>query len=296
MRSCIIAFLVLNMLVSCGKKEEKEQAQQPVAIKKNKIVKVVTKRVQKVSVTETKKAYGYAVPFKSVDVFSKVNGVVLKKFRELGETVNAGDVLAVVRQDIPGMEFADHEVKANLSGTIFKDFTEEGATVTVQKPLFNLARLDPILAEIKIPEEWLTRINFEQPINVNLEAFPTQTFQARLYRLLPQNDSKSRSAIARLKISNPNLKIKAGMFVTAEFKFSRHDALVIPVDALVRSGLEYYVFKVQNNVVHKQLVQPGEIFGRNQEILNGLQANESVVVFGQNLLEDGVQVEVEEVQ
>ncbi len=296
MRLCILTVLVLTLFfVGCGKKKQS----QPSATEdqtSEAVVKVVVTQVQKHDVAERREAYGHTIPFKQIEMYSKVNGLVLKKTHQLAEQVQKGDLLAVVRQDIPGMEFADHQVKANLSGVILKDFTEVGATVTISQPLFTIAQINPLLAEIKVPEEWLARIPQNRPVRLFFESWPNRPIQAKIFRILPQNDLKTRSAILQLKIPNEQGQIKVNTFVKAQFEFERHSAITIPVDALVRSGLEYFVFKVENNVVHKQLVEPGNIMDGSIEIVKGLSAGETVVVFGQNLLDDGVKVEVEEIQ
>lgn len=292
MRKRMIFVLILSLLFACQKKTETTKTD----VQQAKLPRVVVSQVKKENVSESVQVYGQTKPFKAIDVFSKVNGLVLKKFHELGQTVKKGDVLAVVRQDIPGMEFADHEVKANMDGLILQDFVEPGATVTVQKPLFRLAQMNPVLIEVKIPEEWQPSLNLKQPVSVQFRALPGQKFKAAVYRVLPQQDVQTHSLVVQLTLPNPQLKLKTNMFVTAQFKFAERQALTIPVDALVRTGLEYFVFTVENGVAHKQLVQVGQVFDNHIEVKQGLRQGQSVVVFGQNLLDEGVKVEAKEQQ
>lgn len=284
-------FILSLLLLSCQKKNDNVNQ---INTQPKQLPKVVVTTVKKEVVRQTEKAYGQTKPFKSIDVFSKVNGLVINKNFELGQIVKSGEVLAVVRQDIPGMEFADHEITAPISGLIFQNFIEQGATVTVQKPAFSLAQMNPILIEVRVPEEWQTRLNLKQKPTVQFTALGDQKFKASIYRVLPQQDAQTHSLIIQLKLQNPNLQFKSNMFASVEFSFAERTALTIPTDALIRSGLEYFVFTVENGQAQKQFLQVGQIFDERIEVLSGLKEGQKVVVFGQNLLDDGVKVEVEE--
>ncbi len=291
MRRPIFMIILPLLLFACQKKNDSvsqintETKQPP---------KVVVTAVKKETVRQIEKVYGQTKPFKTIDVFSKVNGLVIRKNFELGQSVKAGDVLAVVRQDIPGMEFADHEITAPISGLIFQDFVEQGATLTVQRPAFSLAQLNPILVEVRLPEEWQSRLNLRQQPTVQFAALGEQKFKASIFRILPQHDVQTRSLIVQLKLANPDMKLKSNMFATVEFTFAEQTALTIPTDALIRSGLEYFVFTVKDGLAHKQFLRVGQIFNDRIEVLSGLSEGQKVVVFGQNLLDDGVKVEAEE--
>ncbi len=294
MRPWVIFIISVTLLMSCTHQTESSGAK---AGKQERIhPKVIVTSVKSEIIQETKTVYGQTRPFKAVDVFSKVNGLVIRKKHQIGDHVQKGQVLAVVRQDIPGMEFADHEVKATMNGTIVQDFCEKGQTVTVQKPLFQLAQIDPILIEVKIPEEWLSHINLKKAVKITFESLPQKQFLAQIYRVLPQLDSRSRSAIVQLTMPNPKHDFAIGMFAQAMLTGTKRNVLSIPVDALVRSGLEYFVFTIEQNVAHKQLIQPGEIFDERLEVVKGLSEGMQIVVFGQNLLNDGMKVEVEKIQ
>jgi len=291
MRLLISIFFLSLLLLCCQKKNDSVNQ---VNTETKQLPKVIVTTVKKEVVRQKEKAYGQTKPFKTIDVFSKVKGLVIKKDFELGQIVKSGDVLAVVRQDIPGMEFADYELAAPINGLVFQDFIEQGATVTVQRPAFSLAQLNPILIEVRVPEEWQTHLNLKQQPTVRFTALEGQQFTASFYHILPQHYLQTHSLIVQLKLENPNLQLKSNMFATVDFTFIERTALTIPTDALIRSGLEYFVFTVENNQAQKQFLQVGQIFAKRIEVVSGLNEGQKVVVFGQNLLDDGVSVEVEE--
>ncbi|NOX87538.1 MAG: efflux RND transporter periplasmic adaptor subunit [Calditrichaeota bacterium] len=282
------------VLSGCGSQGGEKQIDVPKSEVNIVKVKVANASVKKIA--DTREAYGEVKPLKTVDIFSKVNGLVVNKLHRTGDAVKKDDVLAIVRQDIPGMEFAEHKVLATIDGVIIRDAVEEGSTVTVKTPLFSVARLNPVLVEVKAPEEWGTKIKTGTEVNIKLEAFKSKSFTGKVFELLPALDPASRSFVVRIKVKNPQNSLKPGMFARAEFPLGTHQALTIPVDGLIRFGLEYYVFVIKDGIANKRLVQPGRIFGSESEIIKGLSPGEKVVVFGQNLLDEGSQVEVEEVR
>ncbi len=295
MRITILSVVIISIFLTfCSKRDTATTEKKSQTVKqaiKVKVIKTVSKKrpVKKV-------VYGETRAFKTVDIFSKVNGVVVSKRHKLGDRVPVDAVLAVVRQDIPGMEFADYQVKSTVPGTVVADFVETGSTVTVSKPLMQVAQLDPIVVEANVPEEWSAAVKIGGEVSVRLDALPGKTLTGKVFEILPEVNAKTRSLPVRVKVQNTSNRLLPGMFARVTFNLGAQKVITVPVDAVMRNGLEYFVFVVKNGVAQKRAIKPGELFAENIVVESGLAENEQVVVFGQNLLDEGIHVEVEEVQ
>jgi len=100
--------------------------------------------------------------------------------------------------------------------------------------------------------------------------------------------SDKKSVEIRIRVANPNLKIKVGMEGIAEIGVANktHDALLVPTDALLRQGDKKFVYVIDGNVAAKQEVTTGGFFEGMVEIKTGVKANEQVVTRGGSSLKE----------
>ncbi|MBF0408991.1 MAG: efflux RND transporter periplasmic adaptor subunit [Candidatus Riflebacteria bacterium] len=108
-------------------------------------------------------------------------------------------------------------LSAPFSGLISQRHADEGAYVTTSIPVFTIVENDPIIAAIDVPENFSSC--FKQGLSAELKvfAFPGETYQGRVIRIAPVIDPKNRTLRVELAVTNKDLKLKPGMFVTARF-------------------------------------------------------------------------------
>jgi membrane fusion protein, copper/silver efflux system len=112
------------------------------------------------------------------------------------------------------------------------------------------------------------------------------SLRATVAEALPRFDGGSRTVKIRLGVANPELALRPEMFVNLEFPVSLPEALTIPSDAIVESGLRKTVFVSQGGgVFEPRAVETGWRFGGRVQILHGLSAGDSIVVSGTFLLD-----------
>lgn len=291
MKNVVLMFL-LSVIIWFGcRSESGDQTAQ--TAKETRLV-VRTAPVQSEEITRDYTLFGEAQAFKEVDVFPRISGIAQSKAVGLGTRVEKGQLLATVKQDIPGMEFALYQIESPMFGVLTMDALEVGATVSPQRAVFRVSQQHPLAVQLNIPETLVNRIRIGQKLQVKFEAFPQKTFNGDIYEISPFLNQSTRSLAVRVKIDNPESILKPGMFAKAFLNLDRHQGLTIPLDALVRSGARRYVFIVQDGVAQKIPVQTGVIFDNRIEITSGLSEGDRIVVFGQSLLDDGMHVQEEE--
>jgi len=111
--------------------------------------------------------------------------------------------------------------------------------------------------------------------------------------LYPHVDERTRTLQAEAIVSNTGHFLKPGLFVRATiYTGDPHEAVVVPMTALVYDNLAVSLFVVEGDVAHVRTVKTGNKYGEDIEIIGGLKKNEQVVVVGQNNLAEGVKVSV----
>ncbi len=83
------------------------------------------------------------------------------------------------------------------------------------------------------------------------------------------------------------------MFGRFNIAYEKHaDALLIPAAALLEEDSETVVYVVNDGSASRRAIEIGIQSDGFVEVLNGLDANEQIVVTGQNGLRDGAKVQV----
>jgi hypothetical protein len=106
-----------------------------------------------------------------------------------------------------------------------------------------------------------------------------------------QNSLKSELSVY-LKISNPNLTLKPGIFTHTRLQNKRW-ALVIPKTALIHPADPTTVFVVDPDfIVRKRLIEVGVSMDGLIEVVRGIQEGEQVIISGQRFIKEGEKVKV----
>ncbi|MEI9813488.1 MAG: efflux RND transporter periplasmic adaptor subunit [Acidobacteriota bacterium] len=114
----------------------------------------------------------------------------------------------------------------------------------------------------------------------------TQAVQAKVVEAARHFDAGSGALKVRLEVDNANLVLRPGMLAHVEISRQVSEALTVPIDAVIDSGLQKTVYVERGSgTFEPRRVETGRRFGDRVEILRGLDAGESIVVSGNFLLD-----------
>jgi HlyD family secretion protein len=135
------------------------------------------------------------------------------------------------------------ELKINLSNTVItapvdgfigKRTLDPGASVGVNTSFISVVDIRTVRLVINVVEKDLRRITQGTSVEVEVDAYPGETFNGRVARLAPILDPATRTAQVEIEIPNTAYRLKPGMYARARFTVQRHDrALVVPTGAIV---------------------------------------------------------------
>lgn len=194
-----------------------------------------------------------------------------------------GVIASVARSGSPR---ATITVTAPTSGALTMLGVRPGMSVSTGQTLAEITGLNPIWLEAAVPEIFAGDVKVGQPVNATLTAFPGERFAGRITAILPSAQTDSRTLTVRAELRNPNLRLRPGMFAQVSLSPDRRQAVLIPSEAVIRTGERVLVMIAQA----KGGYRPAEIrIGREAngktEVLAGLAPGEKVVVSGQFLLD-----------
>ena len=208
-------------------------------------------------------------------------GAARNRLRLLGmppELITAVERSGVVRDVVT--------VTTPSAGVIKALGVRAGMTVTAGQTLAEVNGLARVWLSAAVPEAQSAQVRVGQTVRTSFAAYPGETFSGQVTAVLPQAETASRTLTARIELANPDGRLRPGMFAAVEFAGQSRSALLVPSEAVIRTGKRALVMLAKDGgrFVPAE-VQIGREAGGKTEILAGLAAGEQVVASGQFLLE-----------
>lgn len=184
-------------------------------------------------------------------------------------------------------------LRAPFSGTVGLRMISPGAYVKAGTDIVRLESIGTIKADFRIPELYMSKLRPDQEIVIRLDAYPGEEFRGRIYAVEPVVDEQTRTILMRARIPNKGNKLKPGMFVRVAITLAnRPNAIIVPEQAIWPQGHDNFVFRVVDGKAALTKIQIGNRQPGRVEIIQGLNATDTVVTEGQIKLRDGAPVTV----
>lgn len=187
----------------------------------------------------------------------------------------------------------DATILAAFDGVMGQRLVSAGQFITKGTSLGFLINQDPIKAEFKVPERYLSQIKEGQDIDIRVAAYPDDVFSGKVYFIDPKIEESTRTALLKALIPNPDGKLRLGMFSNLDLIVAKRQAIVIPEIAVIVKGDTTSVFVVdEKNTAHLRRVATGIRLTGSVEITEGLQEGDIVVTEGFQKLREGAGVKM----
>jgi cobalt-zinc-cadmium efflux system membrane fusion protein len=151
--------------------------------------------------------------------------------------------------------------------------------------LMTIADLSTVWVAADVPESYIRFVQVGEPVEINLVAYPGETFDGRVMRIADTVDPQTRTIKVRAEMQNPQERFRPEMFGSIHHIEAKKAVPVLSAGAVVQSGEHPRVFIEQAPGQFRQTdVTVGKRTGDLVPILSGVQAGERVVVDGVMLL------------
>lgn len=193
-------------------------------------------------------------------------------------------------------EFAEAElqkltIRAPFKGTIGLHNISSGEYVNAGQELVQLVELNTLKLDFSLPETYLSKVELGQKIEITTPAFPNNTYTGTVTAISPAISEQSRSFMVRAIIQNEKLELRPGLFATVLLEVSKNEkALLVPEQALVPQGQQYFVMTVVDGKVAQVPVTIGQRRKAEVELVSGVQQGDVVIIAGQIKLQPGAAV------
>ncbi len=225
--------------------------------------------------------------------------LALKAQRTLGESsfrdvaVGGQALLEAARRRLSLWDVTDEQIReleqtgkprrevtffAPVSGHVMERKAYPNQYVTPDMELYKLADHSVVWVYADIYEMEAPLVSLGQEATLTALSLPGHVFKGRVSYIWPHLKEETRTLPVRMEFSNPELKLKPGMFVNVDLRRSLGRQLAVPIDAVLDSGRRQVVFVDRGG----GRFEPREVSlgGRTEMFVvveSGLRAGENVV-------------------
>jgi RND family efflux transporter MFP subunit len=242
----------------------------------------------------------YVGTIKALDealVYPKVSGKIIEKLKDEGDAVTKADVLMYIDRDEVGMKYEKAPVESPVTGVVGRIYVDRGAHVTTQTPLALVVAMQTMKIMLDIPERYVPQLKLGQEARVSVDAYPQESFTGTIAAISPVVNLENRAIPVEIRIPNPDGRLKSGMFARASLMLEEHSNVVtVMKESLIGRDPQAYVYVIENNRAVSRKVTLGLIQGNWCEVVEGVRAEDAVVVMGQQRLYENAPVMTEDSQ
>lgn len=198
---------------------------------------------------------------------------------------------AVIAKETAQLNLSRVGLAAPVSGVVLEKTISNGQTVTAGTAMFTLGEINKLKVLLPIADSEISKWKVGQQVSLNLY---DEARTGKVTKLYPATNENTGSINAEVTIDNPKLDWKPGQVVKASRQAASLKGIAIPVEAVVSTGSEPYVFKNVNGKAVQTPVEIGNLYDNRYQITKGLKVGDQVVTQGADRLFNGDALTVSE--
>ena len=236
-------------------------------------------------------------------VLKETDGAIQQEFDEKRSAVLQAEAdLAAAQVNVKRLEKVEdyRRIVAPFSGVITRRTVDVGSLISAgTQELFALTQIDPLRLTVWVPQVYAEDVKVGQEVTVRPIEAQGKTLTARIEHVAGALDPINRSRQVDISLLNTDVKLLPGSYVEISINVvgSKASPLLVPVNVLVidQAGTHVVTVDAEKRIAFRP-VKLGRDFGREVEILDGMEPNDVLVASPSDLLVEGEKVDVVEVQ
>lgn len=182
-------------------------------------------------------------------------------------------------------------IYAPFDGMIIQRNISPGALVAPGKPtdqpILILQDMYKMRLTVFIPEDYVNKVDLNQPVTFTFNAMPGQEQTAKISRSANALGSMRSEAI-EIDLFNKDGQLKPGMYAEVRIPMlSGAKSLQVPNNAIIRSTEREYVITVSNGKAKLVDIKEGLVSNDSTEVFGDLKANDKVILHPSDEIKQG---------
>jgi len=230
-----------------------------------------------------------------------IGGIIKAKLEEVElEAKSAGEQAKSAEVELRSAEaeLKKTDLYAFREGVLGVREAEAGEFVTPNNKIATIYDVKEVFVELGVVEKDIDKITLGQKVAVTVDAHSGVVFEGKVDYVYPLIEGKSRTLIAKVRLSNPDAQLLPGMFARAMITVAEFtNAIVIPSLSLNKKDEAYTVSVIDDqNKVRIKPVKVEYVTTDYSVIGEGIAEGELVVTETPQELKEEMPVQVIEVQ
>lgn len=252
-----------------------------------KTVRPTTATVKRLDIKETVSGPGVIHPERQIEFLPPVADEVEEVRIKEGDRVSEDEVL--VELDNYG------KLKSPIDGTVIQLDATVGQIASPGKPLLVIADFEPTYFVANIDEGDIARVSPGLETAIVLDAYPDKVLIGEVESIGLVSEATTGGGTAfpvKIRLTDhQGATLRVGMNGDADITISvKQSVLSVPIEAVTEREGKEVVFVIENGRVKKRQVVLGLVSDTDYEVVEGLRANEKVVVKDLSELKGGEMV------
>ncbi len=177
-------------------------------------------------------------------------------------------------------------LQSPFDGVVEEVSVRQGTSVKAGDKLVEVADLSVVWVWADFYESELSMLEKGQKVTVTTKSYPDERFNGEVAVINPFVEEVKRTCKVRIDIANSKLKLRPGMYATAELGMDMGNGLVIPTSAVMPTGARNVVFVDKGGgKLEPRAIQLGYQYADYYEIAQGLSEGERVVASANFLID-----------
>jgi membrane fusion protein, multidrug efflux system len=212
------------------------------------------------------------------------------------------------RQDEASVEqykglIARKTLRARFDGVLGIRQVNLGQYLNPGDAIVTLQSFDPVYVNFTLPQQDLSKLSVGQTVDVSADAYNDEIFSGKITAINSLVDQNTRNVQVQATFSNPNHKLRPGMFVKANVLMDHMNTVVaVPSTAIHYAPYGDSIFTVASEkdkqtgqtekIVHEKFVKLGVTRGDMVAVISGIKTGEEIVTSGVFRLRNGGKISI----
>lgn len=187
----------------------------------------------------------------------------------------------------------DYQIRAPWAGIISKVYVTDGYFVSPRETLLEMFDPNTLVIRFAVPEKEAQNVHIGLELRLSLDTYSDSTFHATITRLYPELDRKMHTRTVEASLIE-DVNLVPGMFTRISIPVQIiNNAITVPDKAIVITPQgESVVFIVKNGKAFSQEIATGIEQGQVIQITQGINIGDSVIISGNQKLQNGIEVSI----
>ncbi len=201
-------------------------------------------------------------------------------------------LIATAELDLFQARFEYTRIRAPFNGIVTQRLAEPGDIAPKHTHLMTLIDPATLVIRLELSELALAQLDTNTPVKIIIDALGNTPVAGLITRIFPTVDERTRLGQVEISLSRLPEGIREGQFSRVYLSTPAKQRLTLPFNAIRRDKQGEFVFRVIDNKAQQTPVRTGLHQSGLVEILEGLEAGDSIIIRGFLGLKDNQSVEV----